>query len=95
MDSYFVVRRAFRDTHGMHTTGSILDPVKVKNFKYRVQDGHIVEITEQNFEQWKYFFKARVGVELPVPKSKKQLPKEEKKQESTKVVAKAVVKKAD
>lgn len=73
--AYSVVRRAFRDKYGMHETGSIVDPVNVKNYKYRVQDGHIVEVDEHNQKQWRQYFKDRIGVALPTPEEHKAAKK--------------------
>lgn len=60
----FVVRRAFRDIFGMHTTGSIVDPAGVRGFKYRMQERRIVEVDEQNLEAMCIYFKERLAIDL-------------------------------
>lgn len=60
----FVVKRPFRDTTGMLPAGSIVKPAGIKRFKRRVLEGHIVEVTEQNFDKYADFFKQRFGVVL-------------------------------
>lgn len=61
----FVVRRPFRDATGIKPAGSIVEPAGVKRFKHHVLEGHIVEVTEQNFDRYANFFKQRFGVNLP------------------------------
>lgn len=63
--SYFICRRAFRDAKGPVSTGSVIDPVEIKRFRFRLQEGHIVEVTEQNFEQYATLFEQRYGVTIP------------------------------
>lgn len=61
----FVVKRTFRDASGMIPAGSIVEPAGIKRFKHRVLEGHIVEVTEQNFDKYADFFKQRYGIDLP------------------------------
>lgn len=61
----FVVKRPFRDAAGMVTAGSVVEPAGIKRFKHRVLEGHIVEVTEHNFDRYADFFKRRYGVDLP------------------------------
>lgn len=61
----FVVKRPFRDAAGMVPAGSIVEPAGIKRFKHRVLEGHIVEVTEHNFDKYADFFKKRYGVVLP------------------------------
>ncbi len=63
--SYFICRRAFRDAKGPVSTGSVIDPVEIKRFRFRLQEGHIVEVTEQNFEQYATLFEQRYGITIP------------------------------
>lgn len=63
----YVVRRAFRNYGQMMAPGSIVEPGAVKRFKSRLNDGHIVDVNEQDIEKWKKYFKERIGVELIVP----------------------------
>lgn len=63
--TYFICRRPFRDAKGPISTGSVLDPVKIKRFKFRLQEGHIVEVTEQNFKQYATLFRQRYGITIP------------------------------
>ena len=61
----FVVKRPFRDAAGMVTAGSIVEPAGIRRFKHRVLEGHIVEVTEHNFDKYAEFFKKRFGADLP------------------------------
>jgi len=61
----YVVRRPFRGPHGPMVVGSIVEPTDLRDFNYRLREKHIVEITEQNYEKYKYFFKQRFGIDLP------------------------------
>ena len=63
--SYFICRRAFRDAKGPVSTGSVINPVEIKRFRFRLQEGHIVEVTEQNFEQYATLFEQRYGITIP------------------------------
>ena len=60
----YVVRRPFRGPHGPMVVGSIVEPTDLRDFNYRLREKHIVEITEQNYEKYKYFFKQRFGIDL-------------------------------
>ena len=91
----FVAKRAFRDASGMIPAGSIVEPAGIKRFKHRVLEGHIVEVTEQNFDKYADFFKQRYGIDLPpleqpeADKQKDEQPKA-KKAASTASAAKPV-----
>lgn len=61
----YVVRRPFRGPYGPMVVGSIVEPTDLRDFNYRLREKHIVEITEQNYEKYKYFFKQRFGIDLP------------------------------
>ena len=63
--SYFICRRAFRDAEGPVPVGSIVDPTGIKRFRFRLQEKHIVEVTEQNFEQYATLFEQRYSVTIP------------------------------
>mgnify|MGYP001332691397 CR=1 FL=1 len=63
--SYFICRRAFRDAKGPVSTGTVINPVEIKRFRFRLQEGHIVEVTEQNFEQYATLFRQRYGINIP------------------------------
>jgi len=65
--SYYICKRAFRDTHGPVPAGSIVDPAGLKRFKYRLQEQHIVEITEQNYERYAKYFSIKYAVDIPNP----------------------------
>lgn len=67
----FIVRRSFRGPQGPHKAGSIVEPAEMKNFRYRLQQKHIVEVTEQNFERYQAFFKTRFNIEIPSLKQAK------------------------
>ena len=61
----YIVRRSFRGPKGPMSAGSVVEPAAVKNFRYRLQEKHIIEVTEQNFERYSSFFKQRFGVDIP------------------------------
>lgn len=85
----YVVRRAFRNNGQMMAPGSIVEPGAVKRFKYRLNDGHIVEVTEQNFAKWDKYFRVRIGVAIAVPATPEATvdePKSEAVVEEPKVV---------
>ena len=63
----YVVRRAFRNYGQMMAPGSIVEPGTVKRFKSRLNDGHIVDVSQQDFEKWQKYFKERIGVEIKLP----------------------------
>lgn len=52
--------------------GSIVEPGTVKRFKSRLNDGHIVDVSQQDFEKWQKYFKERIGVELKMPEQPEQ-----------------------
>ena len=82
----YVVRRAFRNYGQMMAPGSVVEPGAIKRFKTRLNDGHIVEVSEQNFDKWNNYFKGRIGVAI-------QLPEEPKAEEpKAAVVVKAIIK---
>lgn len=60
----YVVTRTFRDSNGVFSVGSIIEPTEVKTFKSRLQQKHIVDVNEQNIERWAIFFKNRYGIDL-------------------------------
>lgn len=60
----YVVTRTFRDSNGVFSVGSIVEPTEIKTFKSRLQQRHIVDVNEQNIERWATFFKNRYGVDL-------------------------------
>lgn len=60
----YVVRRTFRNFGQMMAPGSIVEPGAVKRFKSRLADGHIVEVSEQDFDKWAEYFKVRFGVDI-------------------------------
>lgn len=60
----YVVTRTFRDSNGVFSVGSIVDPTEVKTFKSRLQQKHIVDVNELNVERWATFFKNRYGIDL-------------------------------
>ena len=93
----FVVKRTFRDASGMIPAGSIIEPAGIKRFKHRLLEGHIVEVTEQNFDKYADFFKQRYGIDLPAagqPKAERtsaEQPKAEKTSTGQSKVVKATV----
>jgi TPP-dependent 2-oxoacid decarboxylase len=80
----YVVRRTFRGPFGVISAGSVIQPADIKMFKYRLQQKHIVEITEQNFERYNSFFKVRLGINIPTLKSEGKAPKQDKAPEEPK-----------
>lgn len=71
----FVVRRSFRGPRGPITAGSIVEPADIRNFRYRLQEKHIIEVTEQNFNSYRVFFKQRFGVDIGAAKELKERKK--------------------
>lgn len=63
----YVVRRTFRNYGQMIAPGSIVEPAAIKRFKSRLNDGHIVDVREQDIEKWQKYFKERLGVEIKLP----------------------------
>lgn len=64
----FVVRRSFRGPRGPISAGSMIEPADIRNFRYRLQEKHIIEVTEQNFNSYRVFFKQRFGVDIGAAK---------------------------
>lgn len=64
----FVVRRPFRDTCGMRQAGSVVDPASVKRFRYRLQERHIIKVTEENFDEVNSLLMSRYGKSIELPK---------------------------
>lgn len=63
--SYYICRRTFRDASGPIPAGSTIEPAGIKRFRFRLQEGHIVEVTEHNFEQYATLFEQRYGITIP------------------------------
>lgn len=96
----YVVRRPFRGPRGPMVVGSIVEPTDLRDFNYRLREKHIVEITEQNYEKYKYFFKQRFGIDLAkIPNKNIKINKVEKpavdKQSNTTSKANAASKKVE
>lgn len=60
----YVVCRPFRDAQGMLLAGTYVEPGKVRAFKVRLQDKHIREVTEENFDDIASYLHGRFGVTL-------------------------------
>ena len=60
----YIVTRTFRDSKGMFTVGTIVEPTDVKAFKSRLHQKHIVDVDEHNIDKWASFFKNRYGINL-------------------------------
>lgn len=60
----YIVTRAFRDKNGVFGVGSVVDPTTVRSFKSRLQQKHIVDVSELNLDKWLTFFKNRYGIDL-------------------------------
>ena len=82
--SYFICRRAFRDAEGPVPVGSVVDPTGIKRFRFRLQEKHIVEVTEQNFEQYATLFEQRYDVTIP---KLDEVPSKESDEEKAKAEA--------
>jgi colicin import membrane protein len=67
MEPFYVCRRAFRGPHGPIVVGAIVDARDLRRYKYRLQEKHIVRVTEQNFEQYVTLFKEKYGIDLVKP----------------------------
>lgn len=98
----YVVRRAFRNYGQMMVPGSVVEPGSIKRFKSRLNDGKIVEVTEQNFNKWDKYFRERLCTPILLPEAKteevgtEEVKTEEVKTEEvkTEAVKKVVVKPA-
>lgn len=103
----FVVKRPFRDASGMFTAGTVVSPEAVKGFRYRVREGHLVEVTEKNFDEYADYFLHKYGVILGKEGETEEVPEaveeaaevvteeatvKEAPVQAAKVVAKAVTK---
>lgn len=80
----YVVRRTFRNFGQMMAPGSIVEPGAVKRFKSRLTEGHIIEVSEQDFDKWAEYFKVRLGVTLVKPEDQKpegQKPEDQKSED--------------
>ena len=60
----YVVRRAFRNFGEMITPGSLVEPGNIKRFKFRLNNGNIVEVSEHDFDKWREYFNTRFGVDI-------------------------------
>lgn len=60
----YVVTRTFRDSNGVFSVGSVVEPTEVKTFKSRLQQKHIVDVSERNIDKWVSFFRNRYGLDL-------------------------------
>lgn len=82
----YVVRRAFRNYGKMMAPGSIVEPGAVKRFKSRLSDGHIVEVSEQDFDKWAEYFKMRLGITLVMPEPIEEPEQSEETEETEETV---------
>ena len=66
----YVVKRSFRSYGEMLPAGTVItEPAGIKHFKSRLSGGNIIEVTEQNFDSAKSYFKIKYGVDIePTPK---------------------------
>lgn len=60
----YIVTRTFRDSNGVFSVGSVVEPTEVKTFKSRLQQKHIVDVSERNIDKWVLFFRNRYGLDL-------------------------------
>lgn len=61
----FVVKRPFKNMGVVMEVGSVVDPASTKLFKPKLHHGKIVEVTEQNYNEMKAYFKSKFGVDIP------------------------------
>lgn len=61
----FVVKRPFKNMGVVMEVGSVVDPTSTKLFKPKLHHGKIVEVTEQNYNEMKAYFKGKFGVDIP------------------------------
>lgn len=61
----FVVKRPFKNMGVVMEVGSVVDPASTKLFKPKLHHGKIVEVTEQNYNEMKAYFKCKFGVDIP------------------------------
>lgn len=65
----FVVKRPFKNMGVVMEVGSVVDPASTKLFKPKLHHGKIVEVTEQNYNEMKAYFKGKFGVDIPAMSS--------------------------
>ena len=73
----YIIRRSFKGHRGLLSAGSVVEPADVKQFKYRLNEKHIVEVNEQNFERYHSFFLERFGIDI-TPKPELEIEPEQK-----------------
>lgn len=66
----YIVKRPFRDAEGMIPAGSIVEPAGIKRFKRRLQEKHIIEVDEHNFDKYAEYFHVKFGTEIKPYKKK-------------------------
>lgn len=72
----YVVRRPFKCFGKCFTTGDVIkDVTVVKGFKSKLADRKIIEVTEQNYESMKVYFKQKFVVDLPAIKAATSIEK--------------------
>ena len=87
----FVVRRPFRDSEGLKTVGTIVVPAAIQRFRYRLGNGYIVEVTEQNFDKYVAYFRDRHHVDIR-PKQEEKTVDETAEEAPVKAAVKATAK---
>ena len=61
----YVVRRPFKAGGNFYPAGEIIDnPAGIRLFKIRLNDGHIIAVTEQTVDDWANYLQARYGVDV-------------------------------
>jgi len=91
----FIVRRTFRGPKGPLSAGSVIEPADIKDFRYRLQQRHVVEVTEHNFKRYQSFFTERYGVDIPALTSTKADAKAKAEAEAKAAKAEAEAKAAE
>ena len=72
----FVVRRSFRNYNQMIAPGSVIEPGTIKRFKSRLRDRDIIEVPEQDFDEWNAYFIAKFGTPIGPIEEKAEEPSE-------------------
>lgn len=60
----YLAIRPFRDVKGFVSAGSPVEPADIRNFKRRVFEGHVVELTKSNFDRYAAYLLGRRGVDI-------------------------------
>lgn len=72
----FIARKAFKNNGVTYAVGSVIsEPTAIKHLKARLAERVIIEVTEDNFDQFYGYFLTKFGVKIaPVQKDEHNEP---------------------